>query len=188
MRFIFTFFLTIWTIVNLSAQEISKEEWKKMSKSERKEYKAKMVAEQERILNDILTSKEWVLEAYQLQNRYGETANIEPTLNFIGVVGENASVQLGASGAVGINGVGGITVEGKITKYELKSPEKSGQGFYIRMEVSGASSGHISMSVQVNSDATSAATLSDNTGGRLTYRGKIVPLSQSTVYKGQVRY
>ena len=173
---------------NLFANEISKEEWRKMSKQERKEYRLKVAKEQQQQMMQLLTSKAWVLEAFQIQNKYGESEVIQPTLNFVGVAGENSTVQLGSSGEIGWNGVGGITVEGKVHSYKLKEGNKPGSGAHLRIEISGTSSGHVSMSIQISADGSASATLSDNSGDRLTYRGRIVPLAESTVYKGQVVY
>ena len=82
---------------NLFAQEISKEEWKNMSKQERKEYKLQLATVQQQEIMQLLTSRAWVLEAHQIQDQYGESAIIEPSINFVGVSGENATAQLGSS-------------------------------------------------------------------------------------------
>lgn len=169
-------------------EEITKEEWKKMSRQERKEYKMQVAMAKQQKIMQLLTSKAWVLESYQLQDKYGESVIIEPSLNFVGVAGENATAQLGSNGDIGWNGVGGITVEGTVRQYELKEGNKPGTGAYLRIEIQGASAGHLSMSIQVSADGTAAATVSDNTGDRLTYRGRIVSLAESVVYKGQVVY
>ena len=97
---------------------------KKMSKQERKEYRQKIAKANQIQMMQLLTSNAWVLEAHQIQDRYGETAILEPTLNFVGVSGENSTVQLGSSGEIGRNGVGGITVEGKVHSYKLKEGNK----------------------------------------------------------------
>ena len=166
-------------------EEISREEWRKMSRQERKEYKQKVAEEKQQVMMQVLTSRAWVLESYQLQDKYGESAPVEPSINFIGIAGDLSTVQLGSSGDIGWNGVGGITVEGEVRSYDLKEGKKAGSGAHIRMEVSGASSGHISVAIHISADGTAAATISDNMGDRLTYRGRIVPLAESTVYKGQ---
>ena len=43
----------------------------------------------------LLTSRAWVLEAHQIQGKYGESAIIEPNLNFVGVAGETSTVPVG---------------------------------------------------------------------------------------------
>ena len=97
---------------HLFAQEISKEEWRNMSKQERKEHKLQLATAQQLQIMQLLTSKAWVLEAYQIQDKYGESAIIEPSLNFVGVAGENATAQLGSSGHTGLSSENAVwTVE-----------------------------------------------------------------------------
>ncbi len=170
------------------AREVTDEQWRNMSRAERKEYRLKELTDQQEVTMAILDSREWVLEAFQIQDRYGESANVLPTLNFVGVAGDQSTVQLGSGGDIGWNGVGGITVEGSVRSYKLKEGKKKASGATLQLEVSGASSGHISLSIFVSADGSATATVSDNFGDRLTYRGRIVPLAQSTVYKGSVNY
>lgn len=174
--------------ISLYAQEISDEEWLNISRHKRKEIKREQRLEQLERIMDLLESRAWVLEANILQNRYGYTVNIEPNINFVGVSGEESTVQLGSTQRMGLNGLGGITLEGNIIQYELVENKKSGTGATLQISVSGASSGHLSMLIHASPDGTASATVSDNFGNRLTYRGRIVPLSESIVYKGQVVY
>ena len=170
------------------AQDISNEEWRNMSKKERKEYRMKVRVEQQEKTMQILESRAWVLEAHTIQDRYGSSAPIIPSLNFVGVDGENSTVQLGSSGEIGWNGVGGITVEGTVRQYKLIEGKKAGSGANLRIEIMGVSAGHVSMIINVSADGAATAMLSDTYGEKLTYRGQIVPLSESRVYKGVVTY
>ena len=72
---------------SLHAQQISKAEWRKMSRQERKEYKQKIAEANQLQIMQLMTSRAWVLEAHQIQDKYGESAIIEPSLNFVGVAG-----------------------------------------------------------------------------------------------------
>jgi len=173
---------------NLYAQELSEEQLRSMSGKERKEYKMQQKLEQQKELVKILDSREWVLEAYMLQNKYGESVNIQPSLNFVALTGDEATVQLGFSHLIGPNGVGGITLEGDIRQYEVRENHKPGTGAYVNLSISGASSGHLTMYVHASADGTARATVMDNFGNKLTYHGRIVPADESIVYKGQVVY
>ena len=173
---------------NLHAQELSEQQLENMSKSEQKEYRKQMQLARQEKLMETLNSKSWVLEAYMLQNRYGESVNIQPSLNFVALVGDQATVQFGSSHMIGPNGVGGITLEGNVRKYDIREGKKPGSGAYVQLEVSGVSSGHLSLGVNVSVDGSAQATVKDNFGNRLTYRGRIVPAEESIVYKGQVVY
>lgn len=172
----------------IAAQEISKEEWKKMSPKERKEYKQKILIDSKQKTLVALNSRAWVLEANTVQDHYGESYIIEPSLNFVGVAGENSTLQLGESGAIGINGVGGITLDGKVKKHDIDEGKKATSPMSVRLEVSGASSGFVSILVNVSPDGNASATVTDMYGNRLTYRGQIKALGESRVFKGMTNY
>ena len=104
-----------------------------------------------------LNSRAWVLEAITVQDHYGESYIIEPSLNFVGVAGENSTLQLGESGAIGINGVGGITLDGKVKKHGIDEGKKATSPMSVRLEVSAASSGFVSILVNVSPDGNANA-------------------------------
>jgi len=174
--------------LNLYAQELSEEQLENMSKRERKAYQEQIHLARQEQLMETLNSKSWVLEAYMLQNRYGESINIQPSLNFVALVGDEATVQFGSSHMIGPNGVGGITLEGNLRQYDIREGKKPGSGAYVQLEISGVSSGHLSLAIHVSADGNAQATVKDNFGNRLTYRGRLVPAEESIVYKGQVVY
>ena len=187
-KLVLTAFGALALSVSLFAQDISSEAWRKMSKKERKEYKLKTaLLEQEKTM-ELLNSREWVLEANQVQDRYGKTYNIESTLNFVGVDNENSTVQLGSSSNIGYNGVGGITLVGRVANYDLTENDKAGTGAFLKIQVSGASAGHISISMSISPNGSARATVTNARGGRLTYIGQIVSLADSRVYKGQTNF
>lgn len=161
----------------------TKEEWKNMSKAEPKAYRQAELTKQQEETIAILESQKWVLEADRLQDRYGETYNIQSNINFIGVAEESATVQLGSSHHVGTNGVGGVTVDGRITKYDVKENKKANSGAVVILHVSGTA-GHANVMIHVSPNGMASATLSGIDGTRLTYHGDIVALEQSRVYKG----
>ncbi len=185
-KFIITMLAVLVYIVNLNAQDISKEEWKKMSRKERKEYRMKIAEQENAYTMQLLNSKQWVLEAHQLQDRYGQVYNILSSLNFVGVDQEFGAIQLGSNDGIGLNGVGGITLEGNVRKYELKEGKNGGAS--LRIEILGSSAGHMSMSLHISSSGSASALVTDNFGNRLTYRGTIVSLAESSVFKGFTTY
>lgn len=55
---------------------------------------------------------------------YGEMAfknsyPVSPTTNFVMVEGDKLTLQLGFTGRIGANGLGGITIEGNISSYDI---------------------------------------------------------------------
>lgn len=181
-----------WTVVlttNIFASdEPTREEWRNMSRSERKAYKEKVAEKEHAQTKELLESQAWVLEATQLQDRYGETYIIESTLNFVGINKEEASVQLGTSHDVGYNGVGGITLDGRVLSYEISEGNRKNSGFSVTMNLMGSSMGSTTIMMHVSGSGSARATVTTIEGDRVTYSGDIVPLNESRVYKGTTTY
>jgi len=185
---IITIILTAVISFNLFANDISREEWRNMSSKERKEYKDKMLSEGKANMLQILSSQAWVLEAHTLQDRTGESYILNPTINFVGVAGENSTIQLGDDGEIGFNGVGGITLDGKVQKHEINEGKKANSPISVKLHISGNSSGFVTMMVTVSADGNASAMVTDIQGNRLTYKGQIKALGESTVFKGSTNY
>ncbi|MCT4590760.1 MAG: DUF4251 domain-containing protein [Carboxylicivirga sp.] len=163
------------------------DEEKKLTRKERREIQKqeqKALSEQQaKVLALAIDKKHWVLEANTLSNKRGSTVNVNSTLNFIAVEGEEAFVQLGSNSGMGQNGVGGVSVRGKVTKYEVKKNEKKGT-YFITVYVTSAL-GSFDIRLDSNPDGQIAnATVQGNRSSRVQYRGIIVPIPQSSVYKG----
>lgn len=134
-------------------------------------------------LKESVENRTWVLEANRLQGRRGSVINVSSVLNFVKIEGEVAVIQLGSASGIGANGVGGITFEGRVTKYDCEWNEKNDR-FVIDIQMS---SSMASFTIRMNVDATgqmAAAEISTNGPGRLSYLGQVVPLSDGNVYKG----
>lgn len=175
--------------MNLFADnEPTREEWRNMSREERKAYREKKLAENHAITGAILQSKAWVLEANTLQDRYGETYQISSTLNFIGIAEENVTVQLGSNYDIGYNGVGGVTVDSRVSDYEVIEGKRKNSGYTVTLSLMSAVMGSSRIVIHVSPEGTASATLTTMEGDRITYNGSIVHLSQSIVYKGTTLY
>lgn len=177
--------LVLFTIIIFSFIEITlAQEQKKLSKKERKELKKKQQAEQKQAIILLLNSKAWVIEAHTVFDRYNQSYQINPSINFVGVKGEEGALQLGFNGLIGWNGVGGVTVDGNVTKYEIKEGnEKSSPAVNLRFQGRGVGSATISVTINTSGQAT--ARVNGDFGDRITFSGIIKPLAESTVYKGQ---
>lgn len=157
---------------------------KKLSKKEKKELRKQQQIEQNRIIIELLYSKNWVIEAHTVYDRYSQSYQLNPTINFVGVKDEEGALQLGFDGLIGWNGVGGVTVDGKVTKYEVKEGNgKSGPTLNLRFQGRGIGSAIIN--VTVNSSGQATARVNGDFGDRITFAGTIKPLEESAVYKGQ---
>lgn len=173
------------------AQEADTVDFSNMSKKEIRAYKKEVQKKQDeenmKKVVDLLESKEWVVETNTLRDRYGQSYQTSPTINFIGIAGETATVQLGTESLVGYNGVGGITADGKITKYELNEGGKN-QGPTVKLSVFGGSIGQVNLTVRATSNFMATIDYNSVEGDRLSFSGRLVSLEETTVYKGWVTY
>lgn len=170
---------TLVTFGQEKKKELTRKERRELRKQEDKE-RSELMA---KALSIAIDEKQWVLEAHSLSGKRGSTINVTSSLNFIAVEGEEAFVQLGSNSGMGQNGVGGVSVRGNITKYEVNKNEKKGT-FFITLFVSSAL-GSFDIRLDCNADGQIAnAKVQGNSSSRVQYRGIIVPVSQSSVYKG----
>lgn len=160
------------------------------AKEERKQAKAEKKAakmEKDSIANErlklIVLSRVFVLEANTLYARTGQSFMLNSSINFVGFDGKNSTIQLAFDQLVGWNGVGGITLDGTIAKMEIID-NKKGLGFSINVSVKQKVGGAVTMILRVSTDGSARVEMSGTFGEKLTYQGKIVPLSESLVYKG----
>ncbi|MGZ2372007.1 DUF4251 domain-containing protein [Ancylomarina sp. YFZ004] len=170
-------------ILGLYAQEKAVNLTRKEKKEIRKQEQKKIDKAMSEAVAISLNKQQWVLEATQLSNRKGYSKFVDNTLNFIAIDGNKAFIQLGSNSRLGPNGVGGISVEAQVSKYELIKNDKSGTYFlhiYLASNLG-------SFDIQLNSNPNgriASATIRGNTARKLKYKGQLVPLSASMVFKG----
>jgi hypothetical protein len=156
-----------------------------LTKSERDEIKKVERSRTAQMVDRLISDTTWVLEADYLAGRSGVTMPVSSTINFIAVNKKEAIFQLGTTlGGPGLNGVGGTTVEGTVTKYLLrKKVTKKGNSYFLTMYLMTA---YGTFDVFINSfeNGTSDATLGDNRGNKLRYYGRMVEPQTSRIYKG----
>jgi hypothetical protein len=184
---IFSFFAVITgktQTENPDTKDLTKEERKALRKAKKEEEKRKL----EENLNEFEQYAEmrgWVIEAYTVFDKQGLSFQMDPTINFVGVKEEETTVQLSFNGIIGWNGVGGITLDGKIGKYEIS---KNKNTLSITMTAMGSSIGNVDMFLTVSGDGNGRATISGNWGERITFQGRFVSLAESNVFKGSTTY
>ena len=164
-------------------QQLSKQEIKKLQKEQKKAAKA---AEEERmaeVTSFMVHQQQFVLEADYLSDKYGQRVPVTPTINFVMVDSVAGTVQFGSAQDIGYNGVGGLTVDGRITKYEYSVIGKKEDSYSIRLILM-SSIGTYDITLMVNSQGYADASIRGNWSGQLNYHGKLVPLTLSRVYKG----
>ncbi len=161
-------------------EKLSRKERRAIEKQKQKELSEQMA----KVLSVAIDEQNWVLEANMLQNKRGSSVNVSSNLNFVAVEGEEAFVQLGRNTGMGQNGVGGVSVRGRVTKYEVKKNEKKGTYFIMLYVSSALGSFDIRLNCNADGQIANATVQGTTSSNRIEYRGIIVPVSMSNVYKG----
>lgn len=189
MRRVITFIaLVLVSASTMMYAQSSSENRRAERKAQREAQKAREKAEGERAYAEALKALQdgkFVLEADQLMFKRGRTAFVSSTTNFVMMNGEQASVQIASNSAfAGPNGIGGITVDGN--RRELKITTDKRGNVNCNFSVQG-----VGISAQVNITLTeggnnASASISPNfNSNTLRLSGKLIPLSESNVYKGR---
>jgi len=158
---------------------------KQGEKALKKEKQREAEANQAALVQTSIHYKKFVLEGQFLSNKYGEQVVVDPILNFISVDGEECTFQLGKSQGLGPNGLGGVTIEGKIKDFEVQINKKG--IYYIKFRVT-SSAGTLFIHMDVSPLGKAHATITSNTSSNLIYIGNIVPLESSRIFKGSRSY
>ncbi len=179
-----TVLLTLAILISITVS-YSQETKQKLTREQKKELKAQQEEAQRQLVTQLITDRRFVLEAYQLRNKQGNSVNVNSNINFILIDSVEAVFQFGSAQMVGVNGVGGLTIEGTVSKWETTFREKSGS-YFIRLTLS-SRSGFFDITLNVMASGSADATVSTMGGGQLNYSGNIIPLEMSSVYKGMAR-
>ena len=156
---------------------------RKLTKKERKALQERMDslanAEAQKAIDDTA----FVIEADEVTFKRGYTAHVTSDTNFIAVCGGEAVVQVAFNVPwPGFNGLGGITVDGYINKYERTEDEKG--NVYVQMSVNGrAISAQVFITLWADTDEATVSVQQNFYSGRITLNGKVVPVGESRVFK-----
>lgn len=182
-------FLTVlafigFTVFSQSEEKIETKSQKKLQKeakkAERDEARKNALVQTKKMIDN----KNFVLEATQLSIRSGQMFQVNPTINFVSVDSDRCVIQLGSNTGIGANGLGGITTEGYISKFKVNE-NKNGNGFTLNI-FTNTSLGAFDLIFFIDAEGSAQADVTQSTTGiSRTYYGRIVPISQSRVYKGR---
>lgn len=156
----------------------------KLTKQERKALRAKMDSLMFVQAETALADSMFVLEADEVVFKRGYVAHVTSNTNFIAVEGDRAVVQVAFNVPwSGFNGLGGITVEGLVSKYETRKDKKG--NMFVEMSVSGRGiSAQVFITLMAGGNEASVSVMQNFYSGRITLNGVIVPAEDSSVFKG----
>lgn len=131
-----------------------------------------------------IRNKDFVLEAENVTFNTGNTILVSSTTNFISVKGNRAVVQISPSNfAAGPNGVGGVTVQGAISDYQIRTDKKG--RVYLSMNVNGIGiSAQIELFITPGSNYSQATIYPNFNSNTVWVDGNIVPYENSNVFEG----
>jgi len=155
----------------------------KQSKEEKKEQKEKEDLEKMQALYKIVESRQFVVEANQVFGNTGEIYNVMPSVNYFAVDSSYSTMQLSFNGLIGWNGIGGITSDGKLDKFDLQELE-SGKPVTLYGSINSRSGGNVQFTMYVYSSGTANITATGNWGNDITFQGRLFTLAESKVFKG----
>ena len=179
-------FALIIVLISVTAFAQTKAE-RKEAKKAKKETKLKEDIANAEVFIAIVQSKRFVLEANTLFDKSGQGYNLNSNINFVGFDGESSTIQLAFNQLVGWNGIGGVTIDGKISQMEVKQKDGS-PTFTVDATVINNGGGMVTMIFRVSSNGSARVDMSGSFGERLSFQGNIVPLGQTSVYKGSSEY
>lgn len=171
-------------VFGIAAATAQDEQPRKLTKQERKALRARidslLFAQAEGAIMDSM----FVLEADEVVFKRGYTAHVTSNTNFVAVEGDKAVVQVAFNVPwSGFNGLGGITVEGLVSKYETRTDKRG--NLYVEMSVSGRGiSAQVWITLMAGCNRATVTILPNFHSGRLTLNGVIVPEEDSSVFKG----
>lgn len=180
-------FILIFTTLGITsfAQNtvLSKKEIRQMERIKRKEEAEKAKLKSIRLTDHLIEDQRYVLLADELSNQYGARAYVNHMINFIVVDSTHAVIQTGNDFSLGANGVGGFTIKGKISKYQMTKNEKKGT-YQISFWVN-SSTGTYDVNLHFFNTGSGRATVSSATlPGRITFYGDIEAVGKRKIFKG----
>ena len=178
-KIFFMMFALLFAMGNIQAQDN-----KELTKAEKKALQEKLDSLQYAEAVEAVEAKKFTLEADQVVFKYGQTAYVSSNTNFVSVDGNEAVVQVAFNIPVsGPNGIGGVTVDGKVSGYEVKKDKKGNLSLTMNVMGTGISA-RIDIRMAKGTNRASVTIVPNFNSNRLTLNGVVLPLARSNVFKG----
>lgn len=169
------------------AQE-TRAERKAKRDAERARMKAEEQLQDEISYNDAvaaLKEHQFVVEANQVMFRNGQTAFVNSSTNFVLVNQNRGTVQVAFNTVYpGPNGIGGVTVDGTVSDIQMSTDKKGNVNCNFSIQGIGISA-EIFLNLTADSNNATITVSPNFNGNTMTLTGNLVPLSQSSIFKGR---
>lgn len=171
-----------------TAQPSGQEPQKTISREAKKEEKRKKEEWMKQVTQSMVNNQRFVLEADYISGKSGTLIPVNPSINFIIIDSASATMQLGSATGIGWNGLGGVTVSGSVSRYEVTRVEKKKYVAYNVLAIVFTNLGTYDIHFTVTDNGKADATIRSTTSGQVNYTGTLYPPEISRVYKGYERY
>lgn len=131
-----------------------------------------------------LEKLDFVVEADKLVFKYGDSAFVNSTTNFVSLSDSRAVVQIAPFNGGGPNGVGGITLQGLASNIKIKT-DRRGNTYFTFNVMGAALSANVSISMAKGSNYVSVTVDPTFSGNHISFYGRLVPMAHSKVYEGR---
>ncbi len=165
-------------------ENLDKKTLRKMQKQERQQRQREEMAAKKEYIADLINAKRFVLEADNLSGKTGAKINVNSSLNFFAMDSSRAILQVGQTSGIGYNGVGGVTEECSVNRYEIKENKNN---LVVTIYLQGRLSSY-TVFLNASFGTMSTARVSGLTGGVINFHGRIVGTNESKVFKGNATY
>ena len=174
-------FLVGLMILAFTVQGLAQKE--KETRKERKEREKKEQAALYEVAKQMINDSSFIIPVDRIVLKGGVSANVVSTINFIKIYKSNGVLQIAPthSTSLGANGLGGITMNGNITKYEIND---KGKKMYLAVYLKDTL-GHAIMNISLYGGSNVTVDVSGMySGPAFTMYGTINPLGDVHIFEG----
>ena len=181
---------TLLFTVAANAQYYDEKEGEKLSKKEerrKKKEEARKKFEINKLLGiQMMEKRDFVLQADRISAKTGPAVGVARNVNYIMINGDNMIVQYGLNNAsVGLNGVGGATLEGKIKKFDVKN-RGEGKPYLVTVQFATPYLNGVA-TVQINIRGDQADAMLNASGRQINFFGEFATIENSGVIMAKTR-
>jgi hypothetical protein len=153
-----------------------------LNRQEKREKRVKEQLKQKQATLDIIKSGQFVIQAREARNYWGERILLNRATNFVEINGPEAMVQLTYFYPFGWNGLGGITLTGEVKGFKIREG-KSTKPIQVELRIAGLGiDSHQFISVTPDGQAT--IEIVGDWGGQITFVGEIIPIQEAEIIRG----
>lgn len=185
-------FVCVANPANAQEQAPSKKEQKEMKKQQKqqkKEMKKKISTIGSTLAFEkaaqYIRSGNFVIEASRIQSQRGGMTSVSSNTNFISVKEGESVVQIAPGNHIaGPNGVGGITVDGKVSNVQVTESKNGALTYSYSVQGIGISA-TVKVQLPKGSAEASATVYPNYSNNEVTLHGRVVAPENSRVFKGR---